>query len=164
MPAICKRNTGENKTLLLGYYPSWPKAVLHHLLSVMWSHGANACHVQQANKGLGKVNISQVIFLISSKLSNNLQTSASVNIRKSQIWKGSYPQNSILSPRAERAETLARRDGGEKTQSDTEIQRKMAMATRSPVEIYLIYSIPIHLAMWDWVCILITSWDSQNIL
>lgn len=31
--------------------------------------------------------------------------------------------------------------------TDREIQRKMAMATESPVEIHLIYSIPIHLAV-----------------
>lgn len=31
--------------------------------------------------------------------------------------------------------------------NDREIERKMAMVTESPVETYLIYSIPIHLAV-----------------
>lgn len=78
---------GRIKPLLLGNYPSWLRAVLYHVLSVLQSHTANACHVQQTKEVLGNANISEVIFLISSKLSNSLPPSVLLHILKSWIYK-----------------------------------------------------------------------------
>lgn len=139
---------GRLKALLLGNYPSWPRVVLHHLLSVLQSHSANACHVQQAKETLGKENISKVIFLISSKLINNLLASVLLHILKSQIYKGRLQKSNTLLLRVERTENFTLREGGETIQSDRKrCREKWTWTLGNQVEICLIYSIPIHLAV-----------------
>lgn len=82
-----RETQGRIKPLLLENCLSWPRAVLHHLLSVLRSHSASACLVQQTNKALGKGNITQIILLISGRFVKNLQASVLVYIHQSQINK-----------------------------------------------------------------------------
>lgn len=58
---------GRIKPLLLGNYPSWPRAAICHLLSTLRSLSANACFVEQAKEALEKLSISELILLVASK-------------------------------------------------------------------------------------------------